>query len=45
VPSRLDRCLELLRRVIDDGTEPAALRALAHDIAVELGVPDPFGQN
>lgn len=44
-PSRLDRCLELLRRVIDDRTDPAALRALARDIAVELGAPLPPGQN
>lgn len=42
LPSRLDRCLDLLRRVIDDGLDPAALRALARDIAVELGTPDPF---
>jgi hypothetical protein len=44
-PSRLDRCLDLLRRVIDDGNDEPALRGLAHDIAVELGVPDPFAQN
>lgn len=45
VPSRLDRCLGLLRRIIDDGNDPPALRVLARDIANELGVPDPFAQN
>lgn len=41
-PSRLDRCLALLRRVIDDSLDPDALRALARDIALELAVPDPL---
>lgn len=45
VPSRLDRCLALLHRIIDDGNDSAALRVLARDIADELGVPDPFAQN
>lgn len=39
------RLRDLLRRVIEDGNDPSALRALAHDIAVELGTPDPFAQN
>ncbi len=45
VPTRLDRCLDLLRRVIDDGNDLASLRALASDIANELGVPDRQAQN
>lgn len=39
------RLRDLLRRVIDDGNDATALRALARDIARELGAADPLAQN
>ena len=39
------RLRQLLRRVIDDDRDPASLRALSRDIAVELGARDPLVEN